>query len=187
MWSFEHWLIGTLWPLSKAYLHEALSLTVPIIRITTFPLHLLSLSSSLALSLNTLQLSKGPMSSMGTWLPESQLRFKPWSNVACWQWYYIGHRKEEAAFSQTTYSQLNMIKPKIFIWCRVLELKDMGRDPLVGKKTTDLLACKIKFPFREKLQHSLLLNFFRYFIINHLLYFSAWKIVQYQQREKLRN
>lgn len=153
MWSFEHWLIGTFWPLSKAYLHEALSLTVPIIRIKTFSfasLVLVQFFSSfpeysaaqqranvqdehLAARTSDEILSPGPVLHADSDITKAT------------------ERKISTAFPQTTYSQLKMIKPKLFVWYRVLELKDMQRDPLVGKKATVLLACKIKFPFREKL------------------------------------
>lgn len=150
VWSFEHWLMGTLWPLSKAYLHKALSLTIPIIRITTFSFASIDLSISLVLSLNTMQPRKRPMSSMGSWLPGPQLRFS--ALVQCCMLTVILQRPQKGRSSISTDHIFTVgdDKARLLIWYRVLELKDMQRDPLVGKKNTVLLACKTKFPFREK-------------------------------------
>lgn len=73
-WSFEHWIIGTLWPLSKTYLHEALSLNFSVIRRTAFSFASLGpVQVSVALFLTTLKPCKGQVSN--SWLPRPQMRF----------------------------------------------------------------------------------------------------------------
>lgn len=86
LWSFEPWVIETLWPLSKTYLHEALSLTFPVSRRAFSFTSLDPVQVSTALLLTTLQPCIGQVSNMGSWLPGPQLRFQLCSSVPCWPW-----------------------------------------------------------------------------------------------------
>lgn len=121
---FEHWIIGTLWPLSKTYLHEAPSLVFLVIRGTAFSFtSLVSVQLSIALFLTTLQPSKGQVSKVDSWLPGLQLRFSTLFQCPMLTLMYLRTQKEKRNHLHRSNSHL--VITKALKWYRPLELKDM--------------------------------------------------------------